>query len=161
MRFTAPVTYLAVDSSHTHLAAGSCDFSIKVLELGDSPRVVTLHGHEAPVLCARFDPRGEYLVCGWIQPHWDDNGLLVVLSSACDRVYEEHVAPKSKVRGGGHWGHSGEGGSLGKFLERGGGGGGGGGQWGNPRVPTVETLVCVHSLCRPLPAVMEVFEYGL
>ena len=71
MRFTAPVTYLAVDPGHTHLAAASCDFSVRVLELGGSPRAVTLHGHKAPVLCARFDPRGEYLV-RWLKLHWDD-----------------------------------------------------------------------------------------
>ena len=62
MRFTAPVTCLDVNSSHTHLAAGSAEFTIKVVEIVDSSKTYTLHGHEAPLLCVKFDPRGELLV---------------------------------------------------------------------------------------------------
>ena len=62
MRFTAPVTYLAVNSNHTLLAAGSSEFNIKVTELADTVKTFNLVGHEAPVLCVKFDPRGEFLV---------------------------------------------------------------------------------------------------
>ena len=62
MRFTALVTCLDVNSSHTHLAAGSAEFTIKVVEIVDSSKTCTLHGHEAPLLCVKFDPRGELLV---------------------------------------------------------------------------------------------------
>ena len=62
MRFTAPVTCLAVNTGHTHLAAGSAEFTIKVVEISDLSRTFTLHGHEAPLLCVKFDPRGELLV---------------------------------------------------------------------------------------------------
>ena len=62
MRFTAPVTCLDVSVGHTHLAAGSAEFTIKVVEIADSSRTYTLHGHEAPLLWVKFDPRGELLV---------------------------------------------------------------------------------------------------
>ena len=61
-RFTAPVTCLDVNPSHTHLAAGSAEFTIKVVEISDSSKTSTLHSHEAPLLCVKFDPRGELLV---------------------------------------------------------------------------------------------------
>ena len=48
MRFTAPVTCLDVNVGHTHLAAGSAEFTIKVVEIADSAKTYTLHGHEAP-----------------------------------------------------------------------------------------------------------------
>ncbi len=69
-RFTSPVTYLSVDPSHSHLAAASSQFTIKVVYLGGvetegaGGRETTLFGHEAPVLCVRFDPKGEFLVSG-------------------------------------------------------------------------------------------------
>ena len=66
LRFVGHVTYLAVSDDHTHLAAGSSEFLIKVVELKDLTKVVTFNGHEAPVLCVRFDPLGEYLV----SPPW-------------------------------------------------------------------------------------------
>ena len=62
MRFTAPVTCLDVSASHTYLAAGSAEFTITVVEVVDSSKTFTLHGHEAPLLCVKFDPRGELLV---------------------------------------------------------------------------------------------------
>lgn len=62
MRFTAPITCLDVNSSHTHLAAGSAEFVIKVVEISDSSKMYTLHGHEAPILSVKFDPMGELLV---------------------------------------------------------------------------------------------------
>ena len=62
MRFTAPVTYLAVNSNRTLLAAGSSDFIIQVTEIADIAKTFNLIGHEAPVLCVKFDPRGEFLV---------------------------------------------------------------------------------------------------
>lgn len=62
MRFTAPVTYLAVNSNHTLLAAGSSEFVVKVMELADIAKTFNLIGHEAPVLCVKFDPKGELLV---------------------------------------------------------------------------------------------------
>ena len=34
----------------------------KLLEIVDSSKTCTLHGHEAPLLCVKFDPRGELLV---------------------------------------------------------------------------------------------------
>ena len=61
MRFTALVTCLDVNSSHTHLAAGSAEFTIKVVEIVDSSKTCTLHGHEAPLLCVKFDPTGEII----------------------------------------------------------------------------------------------------
>ncbi len=63
MRFTSPVTSLAVSKDHTHLAAGSSEFTIKVLELGELPYSLT--GHEAPLLCVTFDPTGSFLVCDY------------------------------------------------------------------------------------------------
>ena len=62
MRFTAPVTCLDVNTDHTHLAAGSAEFTIKIVEISDSSKTYTLHGHEAPLLSVKFDPRGELLV---------------------------------------------------------------------------------------------------
>ena len=62
MRFTAPVTYLAVSGDHSLLAAGSSEFTIKVIEVADSAKSFGLVGHDAPILCVTFDPRGEYLV---------------------------------------------------------------------------------------------------
>ncbi len=63
MRFTSPVTYLSVNSAHSHLAAAFSEFIIKVVSLGKSVgegeggREATLTGHIAPVLCVRFDPK--------------------------------------------------------------------------------------------------------
>ena len=65
MRFTAPVTCLDVSVGHTHLAAGSAEFTVKVVEIADSSKTHTLHGHEAPLLWVKFDPRGELLVSQW------------------------------------------------------------------------------------------------
>ena len=62
MRFAAPVTCLDVNIGHTHLAAGSAEFTIKVVEIADSSKTCTLHGHEAPLLCVKFDPQRELLV---------------------------------------------------------------------------------------------------
>ena len=62
MRFTAPVTCLDVDVGHTHLAAGLAEFTIKVVEIADSAKTYTLHGHEVPLLRVKFDPWGELLV---------------------------------------------------------------------------------------------------
>ena len=61
MRFTAPVTCLDVNVDHTHLAAASAEFTIKVMEIADSSKTYTLHGHEAPLLWMKFDPQGELL----------------------------------------------------------------------------------------------------
>ena len=58
MRFTAPVTCLDINVGHTHLAAGSAEFTIKVVEISDSAKTYTLHGHEAPLLWVKFDPLG-------------------------------------------------------------------------------------------------------
>ena len=64
LRFTAPVNFIAVNGNHSLLAAGSSEFCVKVVDLGDPAKVVTLRGHEAPVLCVNFDPKGrDYLVC--------------------------------------------------------------------------------------------------
>lgn len=64
MRFTSPVTSLAVARDHTHMAAGSSDFNIKVIELRQqqSTSSFSLVDHDAPVLCVTFDPKGELLV---------------------------------------------------------------------------------------------------
>lgn len=62
IRFTAPVNYLAVNDSHSLLAAASSEFSIRVVDLGNPAKVVTLQDHEAPVLFVNFDPKGEFLV---------------------------------------------------------------------------------------------------
>lgn len=63
MRFTSPVTSLAVTRDHTHMAAGSSDFNIKVMELSQqSSASFSLADHDAPVLCVTFDPQGELLV---------------------------------------------------------------------------------------------------
>ena len=62
MRFTSSVTSLAVSKDHTHLAAGSSEFTIKVLELHNLPSGFSLVDHDAPVLSVTFDPRGEFLV---------------------------------------------------------------------------------------------------
>ena len=64
MRFTAPVTCLAVNANHTLLGAGSSDFTMKVLDLSSLPAFTSysLTGHEAPVLAVHFDPQGEFLV---------------------------------------------------------------------------------------------------
>ena len=62
MRFMAPVTCLDVNVGHTHLAVRSAEFTIKVVEIADSAKTYTLHGHEAPLLWVKFDPRGELLV---------------------------------------------------------------------------------------------------
>ncbi len=61
MRFVSPVTYLTVNSDHTLLAAGTSEFTIKIIEIADSVKSFSLIGHEAPVLCVTFDPRGEYI----------------------------------------------------------------------------------------------------
>ncbi len=61
MRFTSPVTYLTVSSDHTLLAAGTSEFTVKVIETADSVMSFTLTGHEAPILSVAFDPRGEYI----------------------------------------------------------------------------------------------------
>ncbi len=61
MRFTGPVTYLAVNGNHSLLAAGTSEFNIKVIETADSGKGYSLIGHEAPVLCVSFDPKGELL----------------------------------------------------------------------------------------------------
>lgn len=62
LRFTSSVTYLSVDSSHSRLAAASCNFSIKIVDLSDTAKVVTLTSHAAPVLCAEFDPTAKFMV---------------------------------------------------------------------------------------------------
>jgi WD40 repeat protein len=63
MRFTSPVTTLAVSRDHTHLAAGSSDFNIKVLNLHERPSSgFSLADHDAPILCVAFDHQGEMLV---------------------------------------------------------------------------------------------------
>lgn len=64
MRFTAPVTSLAVSKNHSLLGAGSSDFLVKVLELCNLPSSFSLTGHEAPILSVKFDPSGDFLV-GW------------------------------------------------------------------------------------------------
>ena len=38
------------------------DFQVKVVELSDTSLVTTLSGHQAPVLCVKFDPLGQLLV---------------------------------------------------------------------------------------------------
>ena len=65
MRFTASVNYLDASDDQGSLAAGASDFLIKVRHLvdeGDAGRTVSLTGHEAPVLCVKFDPVGKFLV---------------------------------------------------------------------------------------------------
>eukprot|EP00731_Ephydatia_muelleri_P022174 Em0014g765a len=64
MRFTASVNYLDASDDQGSLAAGASDFLIKVRHLvdeGDAGRTVSLTGHEAPVLCVKFDPVGKFL----------------------------------------------------------------------------------------------------
>ena len=56
------MNYLAVNDSHSLLAAASSEFSIKTVDLGNPVKVVTLNDHEAPVLFVNFDPRREFLV---------------------------------------------------------------------------------------------------
>ena len=38
------------------------DFQVKIVELSDTSLVTTLNGHQAPVLCVKFDPLGHLLV---------------------------------------------------------------------------------------------------
>ena len=38
------------------------DFQVKVVDLSDTSLVTTLTGHQAPVLCVKFDPLGHLLV---------------------------------------------------------------------------------------------------
>lgn len=74
MRFTAPITFLSLDHTHMKLAAGSCDFLIRTIELHDFTQVGCLRGHEAPVLCVEFDPLGQLLVsssCDGSMMVWD------------------------------------------------------------------------------------------
>ena len=77
MRFTSPVTSLAVTRNHTHLAAGSSEFTIKVVELNNMPSCFSLVDHDAPVLCVTFDPPGKYLV-SWenIPNFWSFEGVV-------------------------------------------------------------------------------------
>ena len=38
------------------------DFLVKLVDLTNTAKVSTLEGHNAPVLCVKFDPLNEYLV---------------------------------------------------------------------------------------------------
>ena len=78
IRFTAPVNYLAVNDSHSLLAAASSEFSIKIVDLGNPAKVVTLQDHEAPVLFVNFDPKGEFLVSLFLTFDWLETFLLSV-----------------------------------------------------------------------------------
>ena len=65
MRFTASVNYLDISADQGAIAAGASDFVIRVLHLlQEDSRTDTLTGHEAPVLCVKFDPVGKFLVLG-------------------------------------------------------------------------------------------------
>ena len=38
------------------------DFLVKMVDLTDTSKISTMEGHDAPVLCVRFDPLVKYLV---------------------------------------------------------------------------------------------------
>ncbi|KAL0969859.1 hypothetical protein UPYG_G00233310 [Umbra pygmaea] len=60
-RFTTNATHVTYNSSGSRVAAGSCDFMVKVVEVSDSSQQKTLRGHSAPVLSVSFDPKDEFL----------------------------------------------------------------------------------------------------
>ena len=64
MRFTAVVNYLDISADQEAIAAGASDFVIKIVHLHQEGeyKTVSLNGHEAPILCVKFDPAGKYLV---------------------------------------------------------------------------------------------------
>lgn len=60
-RFSGSVNHL--DIVHPFLAAGSGDFTCKLIDLSNEPVVIkTFKGHEAPILSVAIDPRNKYLV---------------------------------------------------------------------------------------------------
>ena len=62
MRFTGAVTCMATNQHGSLLAAGSAEFLVKVVEVANISKSVSLTGHEAPVLSVNFDPQSEHLV---------------------------------------------------------------------------------------------------
>uniref|UniRef100_A0A3B4B8A0 WD repeat and HMG-box DNA-binding protein 1 n=1 Tax=Periophthalmus magnuspinnatus TaxID=409849 RepID=A0A3B4B8A0_9GOBI len=60
-RFTTNATHVTFNSNGTRVAAGSSDFLVKVVQVGDSSDQRTFRGHEAPVLSVTFDPRDQLL----------------------------------------------------------------------------------------------------
>ncbi|ESP02838.1 hypothetical protein LOTGIDRAFT_110682 [Lottia gigantea] len=60
-RFTASINHMVLNESGTTMAAGSSDFTIKVVDIESSNHKVC-RGHEAPVLSLALDPKQEYLV---------------------------------------------------------------------------------------------------
>uniref|UniRef100_A0A8C4SQK5 WD repeat and HMG-box DNA-binding protein 1 n=1 Tax=Erpetoichthys calabaricus TaxID=27687 RepID=A0A8C4SQK5_ERPCA len=60
-RFTTNANHVVFNDSGTHVAAGSSDFMIKIVDVSDSSQQKTLRGHDAPVLSIAFDPKDVYL----------------------------------------------------------------------------------------------------
>eukprot|EP00112_Aurelia_sp_Birch-Aquarium-sp1_P022414 Seg631.2 transcript_id=Seg631.2/GoldUCD/mRNA.D3Y31 product="WD repeat and HMG-box DNA-binding protein 1" protein_id=Seg631.2/GoldUCD/D3Y31 len=60
VRFTAQVNSICFARSKELLAAGSSDFSIKIVNKEDNSQK-PLNGHEAPILCVLFSPDDEFL----------------------------------------------------------------------------------------------------
>uniref|UniRef100_H2YB75 Minichromosome loss protein Mcl1 middle region domain-containing protein n=1 Tax=Ciona savignyi TaxID=51511 RepID=H2YB75_CIOSA len=60
VRFTGNVTHLSVSESRKLVAAGSCDFDIKTIEV-ESGKQKSYLGHQAPILSVAIDPMEEYL----------------------------------------------------------------------------------------------------
>ncbi|XP_076442996.1 WD repeat and HMG-box DNA-binding protein 1-like [Babylonia areolata] len=54
-RFTAPINHMVLNTSGTHMVAGSSDFTVKVVEVESSSHKV-YRGHKAPVLSVALDP---------------------------------------------------------------------------------------------------------
>jgi chromosome transmission fidelity protein 4 len=61
LRFTATINTLDVNVNDTLLAAGSSDFTVKMVDLTDPVKVSTIEGHDGPILCVKFDPLNIYL----------------------------------------------------------------------------------------------------
>ncbi|VDO05368.1 unnamed protein product [Rodentolepis nana] len=58
-RFTAGVSCLALSKDHSHLLAGSSDFTLKLIDLtgqDDASREVLIRGHDGPILSVDMDP---------------------------------------------------------------------------------------------------------
>ena len=62
-RFTANITHISINRDGSKIAAGSCDMTIKVKDLGSkNDRELVLEGHTAPILSVNLDPKSEFLV---------------------------------------------------------------------------------------------------
>ncbi|XP_044292863.1 WD repeat and HMG-box DNA-binding protein 1 isoform X2 [Varanus komodoensis] len=60
-RFTMNANHVVFNADGTRVAAGSSDFTVKMVEVTDSSQQKTFRGHEAPVLSVAFDPRDIFL----------------------------------------------------------------------------------------------------